>query len=74
MEYNYVPGGDMLFTADNSGLANATNFVGSDDRFYSVSVTGTTVPEPSTWMMMIFGVGGLGFAARASRRTTAVAA
>jgi hypothetical protein len=38
----------MLYTDDNSGFGNASNFVGNSGRTYSVSVTGTAVPEPAT--------------------------
>lgn len=64
-------GGPMLYTDNNSGFGNATNFVGSSARTYSVNVTGA-VPEPASWALLIVGFGMVGFAAR--RRRTAVAA
>jgi hypothetical protein len=37
------------------------------------TLTGTTVPEPSTWAMMLLGFAGLGFAFRQSRRKVSFA-
>jgi hypothetical protein len=36
-------------------------------------IVGSSVPEPSTWAMMLFGFAGLGFAFRQSRRKVAIA-
>jgi hypothetical protein len=38
-----------------------------------MSITTSSVPEPSTWAMLLLGFAGLGFA-RYSRRSSAVAA
>lgn len=70
-EYDLTPGGFMLYTANNSGFGNATNFVGSSERTYSLSVTGT-VPEPATWTMLLVGFAGVGVGLR-SRQSKAVA-
>src|SRR5262249_32768380 len=37
------------------------------------SLTGSTVPEPETWVMMLLGFAGLGFAFRQSRRKVSFA-
>ena len=37
------------------------------------TLTGTTVPEPETWVMMLLGFAGLGFAFRQSRRKVPIA-
>jgi hypothetical protein len=49
------------FSPDNAGAS--ANF----------SVFGTVVPEPSTWVMLLIGFAGLGFAFRRSRRKAAFA-
>jgi hypothetical protein len=54
--------GTMLFTGNNSGLANATNFVDSSNRTYSIDVVGTAgiaVPDPSTLVLLSVGAVGL---------------
>jgi PEP-CTERM motif len=54
--------GKMLFTGNNSGLANATNFVDSSNRTYSIDVVGTAgiaVPDPSTLVLLSVGAVGL---------------
>ena len=55
--------GSIYYTDDNSGLANAANFVGSTDRVYSIDVFGATasIPEPSTLIIWSL-LGGLGIA------------
>ncbi len=59
-----------LFYVDRLQVAAARDF--------SVSGAGVTlnaaVPEPSTWAMMILGVGAIGFALRRQRKTAAVPA
>ena len=58
-------------TAFVTGLTFMTdgNFTGT---MQAVSVV-NTVPEPSTWVMMLLGFAGLGFAFRRSRRKAAFA-
>jgi hypothetical protein len=36
-------------------------------------LTGSTVPEPATWAMMLFGFLGLGFVFKQSRRKVSIA-
>jgi hypothetical protein len=59
-----------------NALDNGSPFAGFPTAgFWTASFpTGTTVPEPSTWTMMLLGFAGLGFAGyRASRKSVAVA-
>ena len=77
--------GPSLFTGDlqswtrNDALAPDWLRIGTDITHQgpfdaAFSLTGTVVPEPSTWAMMLLGFAGLGFAGyRASRRTGAAA-
>lgn len=43
-----------------------------DDNYGGVSLRFTAVPEPTTWAMMILGLGGIGVALRQRRRPMAV--
>ena len=77
--------GPSLFTGDlqswtrNDDLAPDWLRIGTDITHQgpfdaAFSLTGTVVPEPSTWAMMLLGFAGLGFVGyRASRRTGAAA-
>ena len=71
--FDFPTGGPMLYTDNDAGFGNATNFVGNSDRIYSVSVTGG-VPEAATWMLMLIGFGGMGVALRSQRRAVQTAA
>jgi hypothetical protein len=61
------------------GSSQSTNNMGVDagtteQLFGSVAIpAGPTVPEPSTWVMMLLGFAGLGFAFRQSRRKVSFA-
>jgi hypothetical protein len=68
-----IQNGNVLFTNNNVGLNNATDFIGMTDRIYSVNVSGAT-PEPATWTMLILGMAMTGFAARRRNKRVAVAA
>ena len=46
---------------------------GNDFALDDMSLTGTAVPEPATWTMMLLGFGGLGALLRANRRRAAAA-
>jgi hypothetical protein len=44
------------------GNSPASDFVADSDFQFAFSITGSPVPEPSTWAMMLIGFAGLGFA------------
>jgi PEP-CTERM motif len=52
----------------NGGLAPGSFFVSRNE-----DITVSSVPEPSTWAMMLIGFAGLGFAFRQSRRRVSLA-
>lgn len=58
-----------------AGYSPASDFVADSDFQLAFSVTGSPVPEPSTWAMMLIGFGALGYAgfpsARGRRSVTA---
>ena len=60
---------------DPDWLRVGTDIVGAGAFNAAFSLTGSTVPEPSTWAMMLLGFAGLGFAAyrRASKARPASA-
>ena len=58
-----------------SGTAESVDFTGTADEIGFSAVTLGSVPEPSTWVMMIVGFAGLGFAGhRAKRKNIALVA
>ena len=67
----------------SNGVYDPINFPGTDiyatvaldinDRGNVVGYFAETVPEPATWVMMLIGFVGLGFAFRRSRRKAAFA-
>ena len=66
-------GGPDAFFTNNTGNAITVNFGtpiaanGGTDYFSLedlVSVTQLGVPEPTTWALMLIGIGGVGYAAR----------
>jgi len=60
------PGGATVFVG--------TPYGGSDTAFVAGDWTTTqTVPEPSTWTLMLLGFAGLGFAGYRSRKAVSVA-
>jgi len=71
-----------FYCSDPNGLtptANSTYFTGNlangPQALFAINgATGAAVPEPSTWALMLLGLGGLGVAARRTRRKTALAA
>ena len=70
-------------TPDNGGYGQGQAMLGIDPAngtAYLIDLVPTTVtvlnpsvPEPSTWAMMLLGLAGLGFAFRRSRRKAAFA-
>ena len=68
-------GGPATFFTNNTGNSLTANFIGGlapgASTYFSleesVSVSQLSVPEPTTWALMLIGVAGIGYAAR--RRT-----
>ncbi len=50
------------------GVMNSSGILTS--QFAGVSGSAAAVPEPSTWLLMLMGVGGLGYGLRRARRLT----
>jgi hypothetical protein len=71
-DISFLFGGDLSGTAHSANLqllTNATSFADpfatfetSNGDLFSVPVVTLTIPEPSTWAMMLLGFTGLGFA------------
>ena len=72
---NLVPGINYFVVDPQSDPRGNSNWEGCACEFTAqFSATFTTVPEPSTWAMMLAGFAGLGFATyRASRKSAALA-
>ena len=52
-----------------SGTAESVDFSGAADQIgFSAVTLGSAVPEPSTWVMMVIGFAGLGFAGYHAKR------
>ncbi len=67
-----APGGlwSLLFGSGGSGSPNTLYFTdGINNENAGLFGAITSVPEPSTWVMMLLGLGGLGFAAGRRRHT-----
>jgi hypothetical protein len=65
-------GTNPLASGTNDNSASGINLVVLDDFLYSEPV-GQAVPEPVTWIMMLLGFAGLGFAFRHSQRKVSFA-
>jgi hypothetical protein len=58
-----------------AGYSPASDFVADSEIQFTFSITGSPVPEPSTWAMMLLGFVGLGFASyRATRERRSITA
>lgn len=65
----------VSFSIPFSGVARSVEFVpGAPGQIVLDDITIDTVPEPSTWTMILVGFAGLAFAARAARKRRFVAA
>jgi PEP-CTERM motif len=70
------PGTLLTFTITNQAALSAINAAITDGTFgLGGTVSGYTVPEPSTWVMMLAGFAGLGYLGRrrAAKRRAAAA-
>jgi hypothetical protein len=54
-------------TAHSVDFGGSANFIGFDN--ITLGASSPTVPEPTTWALMLVGFGGLGVALRSRRRT-----
>ena len=68
----------MMWTSEGAILSSGAEIDGLPDTFamehLALPETAPTVPEPSTWAMLIIGFAGLGFARyRVSRKSNAAA-
>jgi hypothetical protein len=73
-------GGPQAFFTNNTGYTLTVNFIGGiapgASAYFSleepVQLNTLSVPEPTTWALMLIGVGGIGYAARRRRMALAV--
>ncbi|HEY1926118.1 MAG TPA: PEP-CTERM sorting domain-containing protein [Caulobacteraceae bacterium] len=69
-----VTNGDLAGWDVNNGPSTATTLTGGAVASESFQILGSSVPEPSSWGLMMAGVFGVGAALRRRRNATAVAA
>lgn len=83
MSSDFNDDGVYWMNAANNGTNNAlssqggtfdnwTNFEVGQLAFYLTDASDRAVPEPSTWALMLFGFGAMGFALRRKQRTVAI--
>jgi PEP-CTERM motif len=70
--FTYTGGGDILDLVATGGPGGEPPYALLDG--VSLIGGGTATPEPSTWVMIIAGFAGVGFAARARRKAKAILA
>ena len=64
LNQNLVPGGNNILAIN--GTSGANSAFSGNLSFSSVAA----VPEPTTWMLMLFGMAGIGFSMRRKKDTT----
>ena len=69
LDSNLVGGQNIFFTVDVAAVTNGVVSTGN----VGATLTGGGVPEPATWAMMIFGMGGIGVTLRRRRSALALA-
>ncbi len=59
----------LTFTGAERGTADRLRFSSTSNAFEFDNVTVAAVPEPTTWMLMLMGMAGIGFSMRRKRDT-----
>lgn len=60
----------LTFTGEDQAKVNGLRFKSTGNAFEFDNVTVAAVPEPATWMMMMLGMGAVGFSLRRKNDTT----
>lgn len=62
-----IPTNNLLVTFSDFGVTNGINISSPANAFEFSLASASATPEPTTWMMMLLGFAGLGYAARSQK-------